>query len=174
MFLNTPFAHSAARGLQIALGVAIAYTAAMETTGLIHPNSAPFGALWAAISSIVVLQPELAATASAARLRFWGTVVGAAIAGGYLMIFPFSPAGLALCVGIAVTCAHLLNQNDGGRLAAITVTVIMLLGAMNPGQHPMVSAGLRLFEACLGAAAAILVTWSWVRIKAAFRRGRGA
>ena len=155
---------SLARGCQVALAVLIAFLAALESTGILHPASAIFGALWASISAIVVLQNDISATGSAARLRFWGTILGAVIAGGYLMIWPFSPLGLGVCIALAVAGEHLLNQNDGGRLAAITVTVILLQGEMNPGAHPLVTAGLRFFEACLGAASAVLVSWGWMRV----------
>lgn len=160
---------SLARGCQVALAVLIAFVAAMESTGLLHPSSAVFGALWAAISAIVVLQNDISATGSAARLRFWGTILGAVIAGGYLMLWPFNPVGLGVCIALAVAGAHLLNQNDGGRLAAITVTVILLQGEMNPGAHPLVTVGLRFFEACLGAASAVVVSWAWMRVA---RHGR--
>jgi len=152
-----------ARGVQVFLVVLSSYAAARYTTGLIHPASAQFGALWAAISGIVALQDTLPATGHAARLRVWGTVVGAAASAGYLMLLPFSMTGLALAAGVAVAVAVLLQQKDGGRLAAITVTVIMLLTEMNPSQHPLVSVGMRLFEASLGAALAVTVSWAWAR-----------
>ena len=147
------------------------YAAARYTTGLIHPASAQFGALWAAISGIVALQDTLSATGHAARLRVWGTVVGAAVSAGYLMLLPFSMTGLALAAGAAAAAAALLQQKDGGRLAAITVTVIMLLTEMNPSQHPLVSVGMRLFEASLGAALAVAVSWGLGARRAASARG---
>lgn len=152
-----------ARGIQVFLVVLSSYAAARYTTGLIHPASAQFGALWAAISGIVALQDTLSATGHAARLRVSGTLVGAVSSAGYLMLLPFSMAGLALAAGVAVGAAVLLQQKDGGRLAAITVTVIMLLTEMNPSQHPLVSVGMRLFEATLGAALAVAVSWTWAR-----------
>lgn len=162
-------AASLARGSQLGLAVLIAFFAAMESTGLIHPASAVFGALWASISAIVVLQSDISATGSAARLRVSGTIVGAVISGAYLMLLPFDFVGMAACVALAVAGATLLNQNDGGRLAAITVTVIMLQGEMNPGQHPLVTVAMRFFEACLGAAAAVLVSWAWMRAEGCFK-----
>ena len=161
----------AARGCQVALAVLIAYTAAMESSGILHPSSAVFGALWASISAIVVLQNDISATGTAARLRFWGTILGAVIAGGYLMLWPFSVVGLGVCIALAVSGANLLSHGDGGRLAAITVTVILLQDMMNPGQPPALIAGLRFFEAILGAVAAVLVSWTWMRV---FGTGRTA
>jgi len=158
------------RGVQIFLVVLSSYAAARYTTGLIHPASAQFGALWAAISGIVALQDTLPATGHAARLRVSGTLVGAVASATYLMLLPFSMAGLAFAAAVAVGAAVLLKQKDGGRLAAITVTVIMLLTEMNPSQHPLVSVGMRLFEASLGAALAVAVSWAWARAA----RGLGA
>ncbi|MBN2752984.1 MAG: FUSC family protein, partial [Rhodospirillaceae bacterium] len=99
-----------------------------------------------------------------ARLRVWGTVVGAAVAAVYLMVLPFHLVGLAAASGVAVVLSMVLRQNDAGRLAAITVTVIMLLTEMNPSQNPLVSVGMRLFEASLGAALAVVVSWIWAQI----------
>lgn len=163
MTFSQRFAASSARGAQLGLAVLISFASAMASTGLIHPSSAIFGALWASISAIVVLQSDVSATGSAARLRVWGTVVGAVISGAYLLLLPFTMAGLAVCVTLAVFGATLLNHGDGGRLAAITVTVIMLQGEMNPGQHPLLTVAMRFFEACLGAAAAVLVSWAWMQ-----------
>jgi len=160
-----------ARGAQIFLVVLSSYAAARYTTGLIHPASAQFGALWASISGIVALQDTVPATGHAARLRVTGTVVGAIAAGIYLMMLPFSIAGLAVTAGVAVAAAVRLHQNDGGRLAAITVTVVMLLAEMNPLQPPLIGVGMRLFEASLGAALALTVSWLWAR---AARLLRGA
>lgn len=163
MQFSARISNSAARGTQLGFAVLISFASAMASTGLLHPSSAVFGALWASISAIVVLQSDVSATGAAARLRVWGTVVGALVSGAYLLLFPFTMIGLAVCVGLAVFGATWLNHGDGGRLAAITVTVIMLQGEMNPGQDPLLTVGMRFFEACLGAVAAVLVSWAWMR-----------
>jgi uncharacterized membrane protein YccC len=163
MQFSARISNSAARGTQLGFAVLISFASAMASTGLLHPSSAVFGALWASISAIVVLQSDVSATGSAARLRVWGTVVGALVSGTYLLLLPFTMVGLAVCVGLAVFGATWLNHGDGGRLAAITVTVIMLQGEMNPGQNPLLTVGMRFFEACLGAVAAVLVSWAWMQ-----------
>lgn len=143
------------------LVVLAAYGAAFFSTGLIHPASAQFGALWAAVSGIVVLQDGVVETRHAAMLRVWGSLVGVLVAAGYLMLLPVSALGLALAAGVAALAATVLRHRDGGRLAAITVTVMLLLDEMNPGLHPLVAVSLRFFESCLGAGLALAIAWGW-------------
>ncbi len=162
------------RGVRVFLVVLASYGAAYFCTGLVHPASAQFGALWAAVSGIVVLQEDVAETRRAALLRAWGTLVGGLVAAGYLELLPISAPGLAAAAGVAALVAVLLRQKDGGRLAAITVTVILLLGEINPGLHPLLAAALRFLESCLGAALAFAIVWGWraiaVRIRSRRRR----
>jgi uncharacterized membrane protein YgaE (UPF0421/DUF939 family) len=115
------------------LVVLASYGAAYFSTGLVHPASARFGALWAAVSGIVVLQDEVAETRRAAILRVWGSLVGVIVAAGYLEFLPVNAFGLAAAAGVAALIAVLLRHRDGGRLAAIPVPVILLLGEINPG-----------------------------------------
>jgi uncharacterized membrane protein YccC len=160
------------RGVRVFLVVLASYGAAFFSTGLIHPASAQFGALWASVSGIVVLQEDVGETRHAALLRVWGSLVGVLVAAGYLMLLPVNAFGLAAAAGAAALVAVLLRQKDGGRLAAITVTVILLLGEINPGLHPLVAVALRFFESCLGAALAFAIAWGWRRVAVQIRARR--
>lgn len=51
------------------------------------------------------------------------------------------------CTGIA----------DGGRLAAITVVVVMVISAMDPQLNPFANAALRFMKACFGTGTAVLL-----------------
>jgi len=141
--------------------VLLSYCGGLYFTGLIHPESALFGAMWASVSGLASMQDDLPGTRDAAALRVWGTLVGAVIAATYLSLLPFSTLGLALAAGLAAGAGALLKLTDGGRLSAITVTVIAILTVINPDLHPVSNASLRFLESCLGSAMALLIALAW-------------
>jgi uncharacterized membrane protein YgaE (UPF0421/DUF939 family) len=82
---------------------------------------------WAAITCIVVCQSEVGATLTASRDRLIGTAIGAItglgavlVWGGHLVIF-----GAALALTIAL--CNMLDLRAAGRLAGVTVVIVMLL-----------------------------------------------
>jgi len=158
------------RAAKAVVVVLLSYCGGLYFTGLIHPESALFGAMWAAVSGLASLQDDLPGTRAAATLRVWGTLVGAVIAAAYLTVFPFSTIGLALAAGLAAGIGALLKMTDGGRLSAITVTVITILTVINPDLHPFSNASLRFLESCLGSAMALGVALSWAGLAALWRR----
>jgi uncharacterized membrane protein YccC len=152
----------------------LSYSGGIYFTGLIHPDSALFGAMWASVSGLASLQDDLPGTRIAATLRVWGTLVGAVIAALYLSFLPFSLLGLTVAAGLAAGAGALLQLTDGGRLSAITVTVIAILTVINPDLHPVSNASLRFLESCLGSAMALLVALAWAGAARLWRRGRQA
>lgn len=153
---------SLGRGLRAAVVALLSYPVAFGFTSLIHPESAQFGAMWAAVSGLAVSQDDPISGRDGAILRLGGTLIGAAIAAATLSLFPFSAVGLGLAVGLAMALGSLFRLSDGGRLAAITVTVIMILSVINPGLSPLGNALLRTLEAGVGAGIALAVAWVWV------------
>lgn len=154
------------RGVKAIAVVLLSYCGGLYFTGLIHPESALFGAMWAAVSGLASLQDDLPGTRSGAILRVWGTLVGAVIAAAYLTVLPFSTIGLALAAGLAAGTGALLKMTDGGRLSAITVTVIAILTVINPDLPPFSNATLRFMESCLGSTMALAVALSWAGLAA--------
>jgi uncharacterized membrane protein YgaE (UPF0421/DUF939 family) len=82
---------------------------------------------WAAISAVVVLQSDLQGTQTSARDRFIGTGVGALI--GYLcaLLWQGHAWVYALAVGVTVFLCTLGKLGNAGRLAAVAVSVIVLI-----------------------------------------------
>lgn len=111
---------------------------------------------WAAISAIVVMQTDLTGTESSARDRFIGTAIGGLIGWicglcwhGNLWIY-------ALATGITVFGCWLAKVSTAGRLAAVTVTVIVLI----PQSEAIWKVALfRSLEVSWGIAVAITVAW---------------
>jgi uncharacterized membrane protein YccC len=54
-----------------------------------------------------------------------------------------------------------LNVPDHGRLAAITVALIMVLSSLNPEMSPFANAALRFIESAIGAGIAVFAVMVW-------------
>ena len=112
-----------AGGLRQALMTAAAAWISYESTKRIGLREG----YWAAISAIVVMQANLDDTRHSARDRFIGTAIGGVIAWicatawqGHVWIY-------ALAVGLTVFSCWVADVSNAGRLAAVAVTVIVLI-----------------------------------------------
>lgn len=152
-----------AAAARYALVCLAAYLCGSRFTALFHGESAGMGGLWSVISGIVVLQSTSRDTWKSAGVRVFGTAIGAVVSGGYLVLLPFSPLGMAFSIGVTVLICHALNVPEYGRLAALTVAIIMVISAANPALNPLLNAALRFCESGIGAAMAVLVILLWPR-----------
>ncbi len=147
--------------VQTALVTLASYMAGLHTTGVFHGASASLGGLWSAISGIVVLQATQRDTWTSAWLRLVGTAIGSIISAAYLTVLAFSPIGMAASVFATVLVCYGARIPDHARLAAITVTVIMVTASINPALNPIENAALRFSESCIGIAMAVLAVLMW-------------
>ena len=153
-------AHISVAAQNALVGLA-AYLAAFYFTALFHSKSSTIGGLWSVISAIVVLQATTREAWKSALLRVRGTLIGAIVGSVYLYFLAFSAIGMALSMGLTVLLCDLLNVPDHGRLAAITVALIMVLSSLNPELSPFVNAALRFLESAIGAGIAVLAVMVW-------------
>ena len=130
-------------------------------TNFFHSASAGTGGLWAVMSGNVVLQETRRKTLSSAWLQILGTFVGAIVSAAYLSSLPFSVFGLAGAVFATVILCHLLRIPDHARLAALAVSVVMVVSSFHPTLHPVLNSALRLAEACIGTAMAAFAALVW-------------
>ena len=149
---------TAGPALLYGLTALLAYLLGSAVSQTVRSPAAEIGAMWAAISGIVVLRDTLGDTWAATRARVVGTFVGAATAALYLAFWPVSPIGLGLCIALTVLACRGAGIADGGRLAAITAIVVMVISTLDPRLNPFVNAALRFVEACFGTAVAMLLT----------------
>lgn len=149
--------------LQFTIVSFLSFTIAVSITSCVHGagDSQTIGAMWAMISSIVVMQETRSATLDTASLRILGSLFGALISAVYLSFFPFSTIGMAVLVGITILACQLLGIPGHARLAALTAGVVMVVSAVNPAVPPFVNAGTRFFEVIIGSSVAVLVVWAW-------------
>jgi uncharacterized membrane protein YgaE (UPF0421/DUF939 family) len=160
--------------VQTALVSLASYLAGLHSTGVFHGASASLGGLWSAISGIVVLQATQRDTWSSAWLRLVGTAIGSIVSAAYLTMLPFGAIGMAASVFATVLICHGVRIPDHARLAAITVTVIMVTASLNPTLNPIQNAALRFSESCIGIAIAMLAVLMWPGPKEPFNTAPNA
>lgn len=109
---------------------------------------------WAAISSIIVLQSNFGATISASRDRILGTLIGAAF-GFTFSFFGTLPWNYLLAVLLAIVLCGLLGLRNSGRLAGVTISIVMLVQATS--SHRLVALH-RVGEVFLGIVVAVAIS----------------
>ncbi len=146
---------------QIALAALVAYSLGFWFTSLFPGYLPKIGGLWSAISAVMVTQITRKDAASSASLRILGSGIGAITSAVYLTLLPFHPLGMAAAIFATVMICAAINVPSHGRLAAITVIVVMVTGSLDPALSPGVNALLRFLESCIGTAVALLAVWFW-------------
>jgi len=146
---------------EIAVATLVAYLLGFWFTSLFPGYLPKIGGLWSAISAIVVTQGTRRETASSASLRILGSAIGALTSAIYLTLLPFHPIGMALAIFATVVLCAAVNIPSHGRLAAITVIVVMVTGSLDPKLSPGLNALLRLAESCIGTGVAVLGVRLW-------------
>ena len=114
-------------------------------------------AYWGSISAIIVLQSNVGSTVTASRDRLVGTLIGAAFGA----VFSLLGEGLwiyLLAVVIAMIVCSLLGLKNSSRLAAVTVTIVMLVHRTGAGfWSNWVLPAYRVIEVLLGIVVALVV-----------------
>ena len=146
---------------EIALAALVAYVLGAWFTSLFPGYLPKIGGLWSAISAIVVTQASRQETRSSASLRVLGSAIGAFTSAVYLTLLPFHPLGMALAIFATVLLCSAAHVPSHGRLAAITVIVVMVTASLDPRLSPVVNALLRFAESCIGTGVALLGLWIW-------------
>ena len=146
---------------EIALAALVAYGLGTWFTGLFPGYLPKIGGLWSAISAIVVTQATSKEALSSASLRILGSAIGAATSAVYLTLLPFHPAGMALAIFATLLLCAAVNVPSHGRLAAITVIVVMVTSSLDPKLSPGLNALLRFAESCIGTGVAVLAVLIW-------------
>ncbi len=109
---------------------------------------------WGSISAIIVLQSDVGSTVNASRDRLLGTLIGALL-GFSFSIFGVLPWNYILAVLAAILICGLLGLRNSSRLAAVTITIIMLVHQEGPRWGLAMD---RVGEVVLGIVVALLVT----------------
>ena len=143
------------------VGIYLAYLTGIYATGSIHSSSRWMGAMLSCTSLITVMQmPTYKESLRPSVMRVVGTFLGALIAYIYLRMLPFSVVGMLLTVFMLEALCQILNIYNNGRIATITLVIIMLVSQMSPKSDPIVNCSLRFFESAVGVGVGLGLRWT--------------
>ena len=127
--------------------------------GFVDQASSFLGGMWAVVAVIFVFRDTRTHALCAGIARLIATCVSFALCLPYLLIFPFTPVGLAALLAIGTLVMALLDRRDDIVTTGITTAVVMVVAAMSPQtawQQPL----LRLLDTVVGIA--LGVTFKWI------------
>lgn len=142
------------------LGILVAYLVGVRVSGRIDAVSALAGSILACTSCIVVMQQGgVRDSLREGGLRLLGTLIGAGIGCAYLLFFHFSVWGLLATIFMQEVVCMLLAIPNNGKMATISLVVVMLVGHFTPELSPVLNGLLRFSEAAVGASVGIVGVW---------------
>lgn len=140
--------------------ILLAYFFGTSVTGRFHEESGFIGAILACTSAIVVLQEkDLKDSLHNGWLRVLGTFIGAFVAWIYLQFYTFSVPGMIIAVFIQEILCMLLKLPDNGKMATITLSVVLIISHQFPDLPAWENGLLRFSEAAVGAGIGIFMVW---------------
>jgi uncharacterized membrane protein YccC len=116
------------------------------------------GGMWAVIATVFVYHYNYEQSVSAALLRIAATVVSFALCLVYLLVFPFSPWGMAALIGIGAIAMDLAGRSEDIITTGITTAVVMVVAGISP-QHAWKQPILRLIDTIAGTSVGIAGAW---------------
>ncbi len=121
---------------------------------------------WAVISAVIAMQMNVADAIEMCLYRFIGTVMGAVMGVVAIMVFPDTPVWNGVSVFVTTgLCAFLTRWDPRYRMAAITVSIVILASAGHAGR---IDVGLfRVLEIAVGVGCAFVVTVTLWPVRAA-------
>jgi uncharacterized membrane protein YccC len=117
------------------------------------------GGMWAVVATVFVFRENRVRSLSAGIARLLATCVSFALCLLYLLVFPFTPVGMAVLIGIGTVAMALLGRRDDIVTTGITTAVVMVVVAISPEnawQQPL----LRLADTVVGVAIGVTCKWS--------------
>ena len=117
------------------------------------------GGMWAVVATIFVFRDSRKGSLSAGRDRLIATCVSFALCLAYLLIFPFTPFGMAVLIGLGSIAILLLGRGDDIVTTGITTAVVMVAAALSP-QEAWLQPMLRLFDTVVGVGVGVSCKWA--------------
>ncbi len=116
------------------------------------------GGMWAVVATVFVFRESRLRSLSAGIARLIATCVSFALCLLYLLLFPFTPVGMAALIALGTLAMALLGRRDDIVTVGITTAVVMVVAAMSPAdawQQPL----LRLADTIVGIAVGVACKW---------------
>jgi uncharacterized membrane protein YccC len=148
-----------AYALNMAIACLITYLIMTHTLSRFVDESSDFlGGMWAVVATVFVFRETRLRSLSAGIARLIATCVSFALCLLYLLLFPFTPVGMAALIGLGTLVMALLGRRDDIVTVGITTVVVMVVAAMSPvdaWQQPL----LRLADTMVGIAVGVACKW---------------
>ncbi len=147
-------------GFVLGIAALASYLLAAHGLSAIHSLSEEddqIGGLWSVVATLFVCRFAYQDSVHAAYSRIIATLLSFVLCLVYLLIFPFSPLGLAVIIGLGTVILKLFGHEQEIVTAGITTAVIMVIAAPspNPWEEPI----LRLADTILGVAVGLAAVW---------------
>src|SRR3981189_2953927 len=148
-----------AYALNMAIACLITYWIMTHTLSRFVDEASDFlGGMWAVAATVFVFRETRLQSLSAGIARLIATCVSFALRLLYLLLFPFTPVGMAALIAVGTLIMALLGRRDDIVTAGITTVVVMVVAAMSPAdawQQPL----LRLADTMVGIAVGVACKW---------------
>jgi uncharacterized membrane protein YccC len=145
--------------LAMAIACLMTYVIAIHGLGpFVERDNDLLGGMWAVVATVFVFRETRHDSLSAGIARLIATGVSFALCLPYLWIFPFTPVGMAILLGVGTVAMMLLGRRDDIITTAITTTVVMVVAALSPEdawQQPL----LRFVDTAIGIAMGVACKW---------------
>src|SRR6201988_3354270 len=129
--------HSVGDSLVLGISCLISYlliTRILGRTYFLSRDDELLGGMWAVAGTIFVYRESTQQSMSAALSRLAATCMSFLLCVLYLLIFPFSPWGLAVLIAIGAVLMSLLGRSEDIITTAITTAVVLVVAEISP-QH---------------------------------------
>ena len=148
-----------AYALNMAIACLITYWIMTRTLSrFVDLRSDFLGGMWAVAATVFVFRETRLKSFSAGIARLIATCVSFAPCFVYLLLFPFTPMGMAALIAIGTLITALLGRRDDIVTVGITTVVVMVVAAMSPvdaWHQPL----LRLADTVVGIAVGVAFKW---------------
>src|ERR1700752_2685160 len=124
-------------GLRRGIACLVSYlliTRILGRTYFLSRDDELLGGMWAVAGTIFVYRESTQQSMSAALSRLAATCMSFLLCMLYLLIFPFSPWGLAVLIAIGAVLMSLLGRSEDIITTAITTAVVLVVAEISP-QH---------------------------------------
>jgi uncharacterized membrane protein YgaE (UPF0421/DUF939 family) len=149
-----------AYALNMAIACFITYWIMTHILSRFVDSSTDFlGGMWAVVATVFVFRESRVRSLSAGIARLIATCVSFALCLLYLLLFPFTPVGMAALIAIGTVVMASLGRRDDIVTVGITTAVVMVVAAMSPTdawQQPL----LRLVDTIVGIAVGVACKWA--------------
>ncbi|HTQ70142.1 MAG TPA: FUSC family protein [Acidocella sp.] len=127
-------------------------------SGSASSDSKYLGGMWAAIATIYVFRDTHEKSLSAGVARFIATCVSFLLCLLYLCIFPPSPVGMVVLIGVGTLVMISLGRRDDIFTTGITTAVVMVVAIMDDHATWTIPI-LRLLDTVVGIAIGVCAKW---------------